>query len=79
MLARTAKALGMSAGVGENFADAGDFAPWAADGIAFVSGLTDPTTGGKVMGGTGSGGFSPTAPYSREQAILTSLRLFHVK
>lgn len=78
MLARTAKALGLTGGQSASFADEGSFASWAAEGIAFVSGLTDPTTGGAVMGGTGNGSFSPTASYSREQAILTALRLFHI-
>ncbi len=77
MLSRTAKVLGLTADQGEDFADADSFAPWAADGISFVSGLADPTSGKKVMGGTGEGYFSPTASYSREQAYLTTLRLFN--
>lgn len=78
MLARTAKALGLSAGERSmNFNDAELFATWAVGNISFVSGLTDPTTGNKVMNGTGNGNFSPTSYYTREQAILTALRLFH--
>ena len=77
MLARTARVLGLTASGGESFNDAGQFASWASESIAFVSGLTDPITGGKVMGSTGTGNFSPSAPYSREQAMLTALRLFH--
>lgn len=76
MLARTAKLLGLSSSESINFADSGKIASWASDSVAFVSGLTDPTTGGRVMGGTGSG-FSPLGTYTREQAIATALRLFH--
>ncbi|MCI9403442.1 MAG: S-layer homology domain-containing protein, partial [Oscillospiraceae bacterium] len=76
MLARTAGLLGLTAGAGETFADGGSVASWAADGVAFTSGLVD-STGAKVMGGTGDGAFSPLASYTREQAILTALRLSH--
>lgn len=79
MLTRTAKLLGIAAGAGEAFADAGEASPWAGESIAFISGVTDPTTGGKVMGGTGDGNFSPWGSYTREQAIMTALRLFHCK
>lgn len=74
MLSRTAGVLGLSAGTGESFADNASIAPWANQGVAFTSGLTD-STGAKVMGGTGNGAFSPLASYTREQAILTALRL----
>ena len=74
MLSRTAGLLGLAAGTGETFADGGSIASWAADGVAFTSGLTD-STGAKVMGDTGNGAFSPLASYTREQAILTALRL----
>ena len=66
--------LGLTAGTGESFTDAGAIASWAVDGVAFTSGLTD-STGARVMGGTGNGAFSPTAFYTREQAVLTALRL----
>lgn len=74
MLSRTAGVLGLSSGTGESFADNASIAPWANQGVAFTSGLTD-STGAKVMGGTGNGAFSPLASYTREQAILTALRL----
>lgn len=76
MLARTAKVLGITAGQSVDFADADSFADWGREGIAFISGVTDPYSGKKVMEGTGEGNFSPTATYSREQAIITALRLF---
>lgn len=77
MLARTAKVLSLTAEESENFNDKGQFASWASESIAFVSGLADPTNGVKVMNGMGNGNFAPTDNYSREQAILTALRLFH--
>lgn len=77
VLARTARMLGAAAASKESFTDVQQFASWATNDIAFVSGLVDPITGGKVMGGTGNATFAPTASYSREQAILTTLRIFH--
>lgn len=77
MLARTAKLLGITSGTGVAFADSGEVSPWASESVAFISGVTDPTTGGKVMSGTGNGNFSPWGSYTREQAIITALRLFH--
>lgn len=77
MLTRTAKLLGITSGTGVAFADSGEVSPWASESVAFISGVTDPTTGGKVMSGTGSGNFSPWGSYTREQAIITALRLFH--
>lgn len=77
MLARTARLLGVTTEKAGSFTDASKFASWAAADISFVSGLTDPTTGRNVMGGIGDGAFDPFARYSREQAILTTLRLFH--
>ncbi len=77
MLTRTAKLLGIPSGTGEVFADSGEISSWASESVAFISGVTDPTTGGKVMNGTGNGKFSPWGSYTREQAIMTALRLFH--
>jgi hypothetical protein len=51
------------------FTDAGDIAPWAKASIDFVS-------ANGIMEGTGNGNFSPQANYTREQAILTVLRLY---
>lgn len=79
MLARTARVLGLNAAAGASFTDAGQAAPWAAGEIAFVSGLTDPATGKAVMEGMGDGRFDPLGAYTREQALMTALRLFHCK
>ena len=40
-------------------------------------GLMDPVSNVKVMQGTGNNRFSPTGTYTREQALLTAVRLFH--
>lgn len=79
MLTRTGRLLGIEAGPGQSFSDADQFGAWAVEGIAYVSGLSDAVSGYQVMGGTGEGRFSPLATYSREQAILTALRLFRAK
>ena len=77
MLMRAAKVIGLAPGKAVGFNDTADLPAWAKDGVNFVSGLTDPTTGNKVMGGTGNNQFSPQATYTREQAYLTMLRLFN--
>lgn len=77
MLARTARLFGLKPAGGETFGDTQGLPDWAAESIAFVSGLSDPSTGSKVMGGTGGGNFSPLGGYTREQAALTALRLYH--
>ncbi len=77
MLERTAKVLGLTSVSGVSFNDSGSIASWATGSVAFVSGLTDPVTGGKVMGGVSGGRFDPLGTYTREQAIATALRLFH--
>ncbi len=78
MLARTGRMLGLASGTGESFADEGEFAPWAAEGIGYVSGLIDGN-GERVMGGTGEGKFSPGGAYTREQAVVTALRLLECR
>lgn len=77
MLSRTAKLLDIAAGNGEIFSDTAQVSGEMKESIAFISGIADPTTGGRVMDGTGNGQFSPTAAFTREQAIITVLRLSH--
>ncbi len=78
MLARTARLLGLTAaGAGETFTDAATIDGWAAESVAFLSGLSDPATGNKVMGSVGGGAFDPKGAYTREQACMTMVRLFH--
>lgn len=76
MLTRTGRLLGVEASPGQEFSDKAQFGSWAAEGISYVSGLADAVSGKRVMEGTGGGAFSPLVTYSREQAILTALRLF---
>lgn len=77
MLARAARLLELEPGAGIQFNDAGSFASWAKDEIDYVSGLVDPVTNNRVMNGVSIDRFSPTGTYTREQAISTTLRLFH--
>jgi|GEM_PF-2179896 len=50
------------------YTDGGEIAPWANLGVRFV-------TGADVMQGVGENTFAPLAFYTREQAVLTFLRL----
>ncbi len=78
MLARAGTmVLNLTAGPAISFNDREQIAGWAVDSVDYVSGLLDPVTGGAVMNGNGTGGFSPLGNYSREQAFLTALRLYH--
>lgn len=75
MLQRVAAVLELTPkGAKKRFTDMNAAAPWAQDGIRFVSALVSQD-GSAVMGGTGKG-FSPLAGYTVEQSILTAYRLF---
>lgn len=76
ILARITRLLGVESGDELSFADENTFASWASEDIAYLSGLTDPTTGNRVMQGTGGGRFSPEDSYTWEQSLITFLRLF---
>jgi len=77
MLARAARALGCYENTsGKNFADADEISPYARESVAYVSSLTDPVTGSRVMGGVGRGCFDPGGTYTLEQAIVTVYRLY---
>lgn len=54
---------------GATFSDAGQVAEWARDSVETIWTLG-------VMGGTGDGLFDPLGPYTREQCIITFLRLW---
>lgn len=78
MLARLADVVGCKTNASEvSFTDASAIASWAQDGVGFISACQDPTNSKRVMGGTGSGRFSPKGSYTREQSIMTLIRLFH--
>lgn len=77
MLSRTAKLLeAKPSGQKPKFQDEASIADWAREGVALVTRLAAPETEHTVMGSTGGNNFSPLATYSREQAILTSYRLY---
>ncbi|NLZ52178.1 MAG: dockerin type 1 [Thermoanaerobacteraceae bacterium] len=79
MLMRTAVVLGITETdeLPEVFADREAFADWAKDAITFVSSLKDKSSNKKIMGGVGNGNFAPLGSYTREQAVVTMLRLFN--
>ncbi len=76
MLTRAAMQMGAATGSAKQFQDSGQFASWAVDAIAYVSSVCAPDTERAVMGGVGGGRFSPLGTYTREQAIVSSYRLF---
>ncbi|MDO4301344.1 MAG: S-layer homology domain-containing protein [Clostridia bacterium] len=57
------------------FADESYFADWAKTAVYSVAGMKSGDT--YVMAGTGEGKFSPWMNYTREQAIVTMLRLYN--
>jgi len=57
------------------FTDADTFADWGRDAISFVSASIDKN-GRKVMGGKEGGRFAPVDLYTKEQSVLTILRLY---
>ncbi len=80
ILMRTAHALGYRVPNGTSivFDDRSQFASYAEAAIGFISACSSGANDQRVMGGVGSGRFDPTGPYTREQSILTVLRLFNV-
>ena len=50
---------------------------WAKEGVQFVSACLDPVSGKRVMNGTGTNTFSPLGVYTREQSVMTMIRLLH--
>ena len=72
MLTRAAKVFGMdTAAAASAFADADKIATYAKNSVNFVFEQG-------VMNGTGDNQFSPAGTYTREQSIMTGLRLFNV-
>jgi hypothetical protein len=72
MIMNTCRAAGadVSNPPASGFADMGSAAIWAVDGINFVR-------ANGIMQGTGDGNFSPGAPYTREQSIITFNNIRH--
>lgn len=78
MLMRLAKTMNYSGtGTAITFNDTTSLASWAKEGITFTSAIKDPTNGYAVMSGTGKNNFSPYGLYTREQSMMTMIRLFH--
>ncbi len=77
MLERTAKLLGLTGGSGLTFSDINECAGWAKTQVINISGYVDPLTNTRVMNGTSSGVFDPLATFTKQQAIVTALRLYH--
>ena len=72
MLARLANALGKHlAEQAPTFADNGSISSWAYDAVGQVQGAG-------IMDGTGNNMFAPQNSYTREQSILTAMRLFQL-
>ena len=58
------------------YADADQISTYARLAIQWTSQVRDSVTGKPVMAGVGGGRFDPLGNYTREQAMLTALRLF---
>ena len=76
MLYNAAKLLGIESTSDNTIADADSVSSWAGTAVSFVSSVEDKTTGNAVMGGVGGSRFNPKGTYTKEQAILTMIRLF---
>ena len=57
------------AGEGETFSDSGEISDWAARAVSRMSAAG-------ILQGVGDGRFSPKGSYTREQAVMTMLRLY---
>src|SRR5699024_9310601 len=77
MLGRLSRAVRRSEpnGATLSYKDLPQAADWARADIQFLSGCMDGTH--RVMGGVGADLFDPYGSYTREQAILSMLRLYH--
>lgn len=74
MLSRTSELLGYrGTDASPNFSDTSGL--WGKSYISSVASMNDPYFTTRVMNGVGNGKFGPKELYSREQAIITMLRL----
>jgi WD40 repeat protein len=72
MLARLADAVGEPLpSSAPTFSDNSQIASWAVDAVGQIQAAG-------IMGGTGDNRFSPQDPYTREQSIVTILRLYNI-
>lgn len=61
------------------YADSAQIAPYARLAVDWTSAVRDSVTSMPVMAGVGNGRFDPLGTYTREQAMLTALRLFRAE
>ena len=72
MLARLTDAIGKPFTIqAPTFADNGNISSWAVDGVGQVQAAG-------IMSGMGDNRFAPQDPYTREQSIITIMRVFNV-
>lgn len=78
MLKQAAEAVGAPLSVEGTlpYLDEADIASYAREAVLWASRQTDLQSGKPVMQGVGQGRFDPLGQYTREQAVLTVLRLF---
>ena len=78
LLLQSANALGLTFASTEGllYGDQADIAPYARPAVAWASNIRDGVSFNPVMAGVGGGLFAPQRHYTREQAILTLLRLY---
>ena len=76
MQAAAALDLPITEGDGLLYRDMDRIALYAQPAVNWVSRVRDSVSANAVMGGVGDGRFDPLASYTREQAILTLLRMF---
>ncbi len=66
----------IEAGDGLLYSDMEQIASYARPAVAWVSRVRDGVSAKAVMAGVGDGRFDPMGTYTREQAVLTLLRMF---
>jgi hypothetical protein len=72
MLARLANAIGQPLPIqASTFADNAQISSWAIEGVGQMQAAG-------IMGGIGNNRFAPSDPYTREQSIVTIMRLFDI-
>ena len=80
MLMRLSKTMNFEPnGEYKNFSDIETIQLWAKESINYISAITDPINNKAVMGGTSSKDliFSPFMNYTKQQSILTLVRLYN--
>lgn len=80
MLTRLAKAMGLEKPNASSvtFSDFASIPTWFAEGVQFISACQNPQNNKRVMSGVGNNRFDPTGTYTREQSLMTLIRLYHV-